>query len=762
MAINEFLSANNANVADQDGEFDDWIEIYNYSRSAISLSGYSLSDDSTSLGKWTFPDTSISGGEYIIVWADKDSGQNGLHAVFKLDSDGEQIFLSNPDGVIIEEIYFDAQSTDISYGRFPDGTGSLQTMIPTFAASNTGEEPPVEADNDTLFATSIVHKFELDFYIENWQDSLRNNYEVLDQVYMPARLTYNDEVVLDSIGVRYKGNSSYVRSGASIKKPFKFKFDKYHNDQTLYQAKVLNFSNCVADPSFMREIIGYKISGAYMAAPRAVYANIYVEGELIGLYVQVEQIDEKFLKSNFSNSNSNLYKASDDGATLQYLGEDQSNYESEYELKTNENDNDWSKFINLIDVLNNTPDESFAAVISNVLNLENVINHLTFNMVLSNFDSYTGSGRNFYFYDDKDSDQFNLIPWDLNETFGVYTNNWNVISTDIVELQNDEDRPLVRRIMENDSLRMIYLNRMLEMIEGVASVDSVTAMLDQLRPFIESHVLADRNKLYSDDLFYDNLENDVRIELGHVIPGITSFSAARNENIISQLNPIEVYPGDCDNNGVVDARDILPLGIYFHYVGIRRGELSIEWNPIASIRWFSKASTYADANGDGIIDEMDIIGIGVNWGNSHESSGVSFEIDLSNIQMLRQHKEVFVSIYNSLLGENEMVAEVKNILESIITDVDLSSPVQYSLEQNFPNPFNSTTAIRFSIPDSKIVTLTIFDQTGRQVLSPFGNKHYKAGRHQFMIDASVLANGVYLYRLQADKWSRSAKMTLLK
>lgn len=761
MAINEFLADNNANVADQNGEFDDWIEIHNYSRSTISLAGYSLSDDSTSLYKWTFPDTSVSGGGFITVWADNDTSQTGLHAGFKLDSDGEQVVLSGSDGNVIDYVTYEEQTDDISIGRFPDGIGAFQAMVPTFDDANSSELPPQEIPNDTLFATSIVHKFELEFYTEYWQDSLSYNYEVLDQNYMPARLTYNDDIVLDSIGVRYKGNSSYIRSGASIKKPFKLKFDKYHSGQTLYDAEVLNFSNCVADPSFMREIIGYRISGAYMAAPIAVYANIYVEGELIGLYVQVEQVDEIFLKSHFAKSGSKLYKASDDGATLLYLGEDQSNYESEYELKTNENGNDWSRFITLIDVLNNTADEAFVATISLMLNLDSVINHLAFNMVLSNFDSYTGSGRNFYFYDDKDSDQFYLIPWDLNETFGVYTNNWNVINADIVELQNDINRPLVRRIMQNDSLRMIYLERVGEMIEGVASTDSVSAVVDQLRPFIEEHVLADPNKLYSDELFFNNLEDDVRIELGHVIPGIASFSAARNENIRSQLIPIEVYPGDCDNNGVVDAGDILPIGVYFHNAGFQRDEHSVDWNPLSSTRWYSKASTYADVNGDGIIDERDIIGIGVNWGNSEVSSSISYEIDLSNMQMLRRHRDAFVSIYKSLQGDNEVITEMRSILESIITDSDLS-PNQYSLAQNFPNPFNSTTIIKYNIPESKTATLTIFDQSGRKVRSDFANKWHHAGQHRIMIDASMLVNGVYMYRLQADNWSQSAKMMLIK
>ena len=761
LAINEFLTANNSVVADQDGEYDDWIELYNFGSGIISLAGYSLTDDSSNINKWTFPDTSIDVGSFIIIWADNDTEQKGLHTGFRLDKAGELIILSDSQGSIIDEVEYGRQSTDISTGRFPDGSGSFRVMIPTFSALNSAEEPRYEDLSDTLFNQQIVHKFELSFYTNDWQDSLRYNYEVLDQEYMPARLTYNDSIVLDSIGVRYKGNSSYVRSGATIKKPLKFRFDKYIDDQTLYATRTLNFSNCVADPSFMREVIAYKISGAYLASSRAVYANIYIDGELIGLYVQVEQVDERFLSLNFYDDNSNLYKASDDGATLLYRGENQSSYELEYELKTNENEDDWSNFINMIDILNNSPDESFVATMSTHLNLDNVISHLAFNMVFSNFDSYTGSGRNFYFYDDRDSGIFKVIPWDFNETFGVYTNNWNVITADIVEISNIDSRPLVRRVMENDSLRLVYFDRIRDMVEGPAADDSIAALTANLKSIIEEHVLSDVHKLYSSDLFFDNLDSDVRIELGQIIPGINSFTRLRNENLLAQLSPIEVLPGDCDNNGIVDALDVLPIGIYFQAEGQSREETSFEWHANPASRWYSRASTYADANGDGVVDEKDAVGIEVNWGNSHIPMGGSFAIDKSNMQLLGQYRAAFRSIFNTLQGDSEIIDEIKSLLSVIINGTQLPVPSQYSLEQNYPNPFNSTTIIRFSLPEARIITFSVFDLSGRQVLNP-ANTTYFAGQHEYILDATSLASGMYLYRLQSSDWSHTVRMTLLK
>ena len=154
VVINEFMADNEATAADQDGEFDDWIEVFNNSDAAISLAGYALSDDPDDLAQFVFPDTTLAAGGYLIVWADGDTEQAGLHADFGLSRDGETLYLTMPDGVTIaDEVRFDAQTVDVSTGRFPNGTGDFGAMDPTFAAENSGlivnaEGGPREAASD--------------------------------------------------------------------------------------------------------------------------------------------------------------------------------------------------------------------------------------------------------------------------------------------------------------------------------------------------------------------------------------------------------------------------------------------------------------------------------------------------------------------------------------------------------------------------------------------------------------------------------------
>jgi hypothetical protein len=152
VVINELMAANNITIADQDGEYDDWIELYNNSSSAIVLDGYYLTDDAANISKWTFPTgTTINANDYLIVWADNDVLQTGLHASFKLTSSGESLILSDNTLNVVDEVIFGSQTDDISYGRYVNGTGSFILMNPTYNAYNSNTLSIIEEDNASNF-----------------------------------------------------------------------------------------------------------------------------------------------------------------------------------------------------------------------------------------------------------------------------------------------------------------------------------------------------------------------------------------------------------------------------------------------------------------------------------------------------------------------------------------------------------------------------------------------------------------------------------
>lgn len=88
-------------------------------------------------------------------------------------------------------------------------------------------------------------------------------------------------------------------------------------------------------------------------------------------------------------------------------------------------------------------------------------------------------------------------------------------------------------------------------------------------------------------------------------------------------------------------------------------------------------------------------------------------------------------------------------------------PTQYELEQNYPNPFNPSTTIAFALPKSSEVTLKIFDIFGREIVTLVDAK-LPAGRHQVIFNASTFSSGTYFYRLQANEFSQTRRLTLVK
>ena len=141
IVINEVMPVNSSTQADPDGEYDDWIEIYNLTDESIDLSGYFLSDDKKDPGKWQFPDnTQIGPKGYLIIWADDDGAyQQGLHANFKLSSAGESVLISDPNKLEIDKMSYPEQNLELSYARIPNGTGDFKWNTPSYNKFNGNE-----------------------------------------------------------------------------------------------------------------------------------------------------------------------------------------------------------------------------------------------------------------------------------------------------------------------------------------------------------------------------------------------------------------------------------------------------------------------------------------------------------------------------------------------------------------------------------------------------------------------------------------------
>jgi hypothetical protein len=126
ITINEVLKSNSIVNQDEDGSYQDWVEIRNNGASSVNLDGFGLSDDVTLPFKWTFPAVSIGAGQYLLIWcSDKNRATPGspLHTNFKLSSADETITLTNNSGFTLDSVITPALLQNISYGRVPNGSG---------------------------------------------------------------------------------------------------------------------------------------------------------------------------------------------------------------------------------------------------------------------------------------------------------------------------------------------------------------------------------------------------------------------------------------------------------------------------------------------------------------------------------------------------------------------------------------------------------------------------------------------------------------
>ena len=130
LVVNEILASNDTIIADEAGEFEDYIEIYNTGDETVDLSGMQLSDDVFDPYKWTFPEgVTLAPGAFLIVWCDDEPGDGPLHATFKLSAGGESAVLSHradEGSVLIDTVTYPGLLADESYGRSPDGSDAFE------------------------------------------------------------------------------------------------------------------------------------------------------------------------------------------------------------------------------------------------------------------------------------------------------------------------------------------------------------------------------------------------------------------------------------------------------------------------------------------------------------------------------------------------------------------------------------------------------------------------------------------------------------
>ncbi|MBI9100640.1 MAG: CotH kinase family protein [Spirochaetaceae bacterium] len=368
----------------------------------------------------------------------------------------------------------------------------------------------------------------------------------IEETNVPATILFNGQK-LENIGFRPKGNSSLLSAVIEGKNQYSFKlsFDEYF-DQNLFGIRSISLNNCMGDPTFIREKLAYEmIEEMGLPVPQTVFCNVFINDELIGLYLAVQRIDEVMMSAWFEEGTGDLYKPDGAGADLHYISDKFSDY-SGMILKSNKGFNDKNALLKLIYHLNHDGE------VESVLDVESFLKYLAVSTTIINLDSYQGGMfHNYYLYEQ--NGQFIFLPWDFNLTFMPFGSQ-GIDVIDPAEFLIDEpttgpveNYPLIDKILSVPEYRDLYHKYINDVIKGPMEIDNLSRRANELYELIDRYIYNDSVPQSSYEEFKNGLYDTERSKalqsqrsfniITSMInaPGLLSFAEKRVNHIHSQL-----------------------------------------------------------------------------------------------------------------------------------------------------------------------------------------------------------------------------------
>ncbi len=467
LVVNEVLPGNDSILADERGQYDDWIELYNPTGADVDLTGWSIGDDPDP--DWTFPaGTVIPAKGHLVVWADGQPRQGPLHATFSLGADEDTAWLFAPDESVVDSLTWPPLPDDVVYGRFPSGGPNRAASIVATPYNGNPADPGVSTDpTDVLFPRAGV--FRVDLRVSQRDlDRLDEN----DRLTVEAGLGF-EGAWLEPVGLSIKGGLG-SRRDIDDKAAFRINLDEYVQGTRLRGMETLTLNNMVQDPSTVHEVLGYGLlREAGVPAPRVAHVELYLNGEYRGLYLHVETVDDQFLERWFPDDPyGNLYEGTY-GVDLR--PEDVQDFDLD---EVGENDvTDRSELQALADFLAGPRTEAQMPEFERRVDLEEVLDAMAAEALMGHWDGYQYSANNYRIYHEPSIDQWSLVPSGLDQTFEDARGIW------------DGDAALIEFCLDIPSCRRRYDLKLGEMAARMLALDCrgrAEEVLARTSPFYEA------------------------------------------------------------------------------------------------------------------------------------------------------------------------------------------------------------------------------------------------------------------------------------
>jgi len=356
----------------------------------------------------------------------------------------------------------------------------------------------------------------------------------------PADFTFTRGSDVDNftnIGFRLRGNTSRN----SQKKSFKISVNSFEKLKFLGLQK-LNINGEHNDPSIIRSKLSWDIFRKFkVIGSRAAHVKMYINNEYYGLYMHIEHIDDQFVDLRYGSQNGNLFKCTWP-ADLNYISDNPDDYKpvngTAYELKTNQEADNYADLANFIDVLNNTSDANLPAELEKIFNVNNFLKYLAVEYFIGHWDGYSYNKNNFYLYNNPVSGKFEFIPYDVDNTFGIdwFGTDWS--TRNIYAWENPaENRPLTSRLLANQ----VYLDRfsyyMNQLLDSIAHPDTLFPRIDELKSLITQAAYDDTYRTLDYGWNNADFDNSYTQALGssHTPIGLKPYISARYNSAKTQL-----------------------------------------------------------------------------------------------------------------------------------------------------------------------------------------------------------------------------------
>ncbi len=382
----------------------------------------------------------------------------------------------------------------------------------------------------SLFDDSYLHEIRITSTDPNFWEILENDWQPVGDIPYRSATVEIDGFKLTEVGVRQKGFSSNFFVNTT-KKPLKLHFSKFVDDREYDGVRKLNLMNGVGDPALLKDKMAYDMFRYHgIPGPRVAHTKLYINDVFWGVYGMIEQIDKRYLKRNFADNDGNLWK-NQGNSDLSWHGSDPTSYS--FELQTNVEGNDWSKFIEFVDFINNATDIEFENNFTDIFHLDEYLRIVAIDILINNWDSYLDHGRNWYMYHEPRSDKIHWLPWDYNFAFDRLVDG----SNDLDLIQNDLGKILNVRIFNTPEFRTQIMGYMCELLDHNFTSDRLTPMMDTQLSLIENDWNSNNNFFSIQDIEdYINGATWTGSQIGGTFQGLKEFILDRRGSIQADLS----------------------------------------------------------------------------------------------------------------------------------------------------------------------------------------------------------------------------------